>query len=589
MARKRRTDRRRPPRRQHLRSIPSHEERPGGGSAPDQELFQGLRQALRSDHPVELLEGVSTLLAVVDPRARNPFEPNAEPAVTLTDLVDSFVGTDYAETTAALTVIRSMVEDELLGSRIGKVLTTRRQPMPPWLGTIDEVAVPRVVMLTHILGDGDDYLLDARLPGGSTFTALVYVDHNLGTVVKDAFVIAEDLEEVLAKMGEVMVDADQELVEVDPAQSRSIITAAINGGAMMYPPLVTDSWPGCRPLVEWLLRSMPSGGEVPERHEWTDEDQVTIRDDFFASSYGRKLDHEDERALLESIVWFGTDWGPGDPYRWSPVNVEMLLADWIPRKLVAEPSFLAKAPNLLRAFIRYCHDRQNIRAQLTAETLAAVDQWEPVFQRAIRSSRLQGAEALLAGVFEPGELDPDEDFSIEAYMLARLDRAVGGRSMLRNLTDEPLPDEAFEWAGVPDDIQDRVRAVLELCDGCADELLDVEHRTAMRRLLSRAAVADPQIFRRKGKAARAAAAVAWVIARANESVGTYFGTLQVQELLAWFGVHGGVSQRAEVFLKAIGVNPYDQFGQIDLGAPDLLVAARRARIIESRNRYLEGS
>ena len=209
MARKRRTDRRRPPRRQHLRSIPSHEERPGGGSAPDQELFQGLRQALRSDHPVELLEGVSTLLAVVDPRARNPFEPNAEPAVTLTDLVDSFVGTDYAETTAALTVIRSMVEDELLGSRIGKVLTTRRQPMPPWLGTIDEVAVPRVVMLTHILGDGDDYLLDARLPGGSTFTALVYVDHNLGTVVKDAFVIAEDLEEVLAKMGEVMVDADQ--------------------------------------------------------------------------------------------------------------------------------------------------------------------------------------------------------------------------------------------------------------------------------------------------------------------------------------------------------------------------------------------
>jgi hypothetical protein len=46
--------------------------------------------------------------------------------------------------------------------------------------------------------------------------------------------------------------------------------------------------------------------------------------------------------------------------------------------------------------------------------------------------------------------------------------------------------------------------------------------------------------------------VAWVIARANESVGTYFGTLQAQELLAWFGVHGAVSQRAEVFLKAIG-------------------------------------
>ncbi len=589
MARKRRTDRRTQRRRQHLRSIPTHEERPGGDSAPDQELFQGLRQALRSDHPAELLEGVSTLLAVVDPRARNPFDANAEPVITLTDLVDSFVGTDYAETTAALIVIRSMVADELLASRIGKVLTTRRQPMPQWLGSLDEVTVSRVVMLTHILGDGDDYLLDARLPGGSSFTALVYVDHNLGTVVKDAFVIAEDLEDVLAKMGEVMVDADQELVEADPAQSRSILTASIDGGAMMYPPLVTDSWPGCRPLVEWLVRSMPTGGEVPERHEWTDDEQARIQEDFFGSSFGRKLDHDDERGLLESIVWFGTDWGPGDPYRWSPVNVEMLLADWIPRKIVAEPSFLAKAPNLLRAFIRYCHDQRHIRAQLTAETLAAVDQWEPVFQRAIRSSRLQGPEALLAGVFEPGELDPDEDFSIEEYMLDRLDRAVGGRLMLRNLSDEPLPDEPFEWAGVPDDIHGRVRAVLELCDACADELLDVEHRTAMRRLLSRAAVADPQIFRRKGKPERAAAAVAWVVARANESVGMYRGTLQVQELLAWFGVHGSISQRAEVFLKAIGVNPDDQYGEMDLGAPDLLVAERRARIIESRDRYLEGS
>jgi hypothetical protein len=334
---------------------------------------------------------------------------------------------------------------------------------------------------------------------------------------------------------------------------------------------------------------MPAGGEVPERHEWTDEEQAAICDDFFASSYGRSLDRDDERGLLDSIVWFGTGWGPGDPYRWSPVNVEMLLADWIPRKILAEPSFLAKAPNLLRAFIRYCHDRRDIRADLTAETLTAIDQWEPGFQRAIRSSRLQGPEALLAGVFAPGELDLDDETTIAEYMLERLDRTVGGRLMLRNLTEEPLPDEPFEWAGVPDDIHDRVRDVLELCDTCADELLDIEHRTAMRRLLSRAVVGDPQIFRRKGKPERAAAAVAWVVGRANESVGTYRGTLEVQQLLAWFGVHGSISQRAEVFLKAIGVNPYDQFGQMDLGAPDLLVAERRARIIESRDRYLEES
>ena len=77
--------------------------------------------------------------------------------------------------------------------------------------------------------------------------------------------------------------------------------------------------------------------------------------------------------------------------------MEILLADWIPRKIVADPAYLSKAPELLRSFIRYCHDRW-IRTALTDETLAAVDQWEPEYQRLIRSSRPQGAAAIAAAV-----------------------------------------------------------------------------------------------------------------------------------------------------------------------------------------------
>jgi hypothetical protein len=34
------------------------------------------------------------------------------------------------------------------------------------------------------------------------------------------------------------------------------------------------------------------------------------------------------------------------------VAVEILLADWIPRKIVADVAYLSNAPELLRAFIR---------------------------------------------------------------------------------------------------------------------------------------------------------------------------------------------------------------------------------------------
>lgn len=578
MAKKRGRGRKKQPQRRHLRSVPTTSECESGG-VEDQALFQGLRAALRGDHPAVLLEAVSGLLTATDPRQANPMTGEGPP-IEQDTLLASFVDIDYAETTAALTVIQAFTADEAVAARIGAILSTRRQPMPGWLTVLADVEIRRVMQMTHILGDGDDYFLAAQFPTGEELTALVYVDHNMGTLVKDAFVIPDRVERVLQAVEETQDDPDQTWDDFDPADARAIIEDAIAQGARTLPQPESESWPLCRPLVEWLVGKLPAGGSVPERPEWSDAQIDALHDDFFASPYGRDLDHEDERALLDNITWFGTGYGPGDPLRWSPVNVEVLLADWMPRKIVADTAYLAKAPGLLRGFIRFCHDRKGIRADLTTETLDAVDQWEPEFQRVIRSSRPQGPAALLAGLLDEEYDDPGQEF-----MAAYLGATVGGLEVLRNLDDEPLPDEPFEWAGIPEDVRERVTEVLELCDRCADELFDVEHRTAFRRLLSRATVGDPSIFRRKGRADRAAAAICWTIAKANYTVAAP-GKIESQQLSAWFGLKDSASQRSEAFQKAIGVNPHRQFGDMRLGTPDFLIGARRAQIIDQRDRRL---
>lgn len=92
---------------------------------------------------------------------------------------------------------------------------------------------------------------------------------------------------------------------------------------------------------------------------------------------------------LSSLLWFGADYGPGDPLRWSPAAVEILLADWIPRKLIAEPE-------LLRAYVRFCHAERGIRPALTEQTVAVVHAHEegrpghrdtPVAWRFVASAR----------------------------------------------------------------------------------------------------------------------------------------------------------------------------------------------------------
>src|SRR5260370_42222397 len=104
----------------------------------------------------------------------------------LPELIESFAEVVLPETTALLAALAELSPDELTRARARRALATRPHPVPDWLSRLGEASVYRAVESTHVLGDGDNVLLGARLPGHE-LTAIIYIDHNLGTVVKDAF------------------------------------------------------------------------------------------------------------------------------------------------------------------------------------------------------------------------------------------------------------------------------------------------------------------------------------------------------------------------------------------------------------------
>lgn len=561
---------RRPPQRRHLHAVPEPREQLGG--AEDQELFQQLRSALRSPEPIDLLGLVSGMAEATDPRSRDPFHPSDEqPDRGL--LIESLIGTPCAETTAALAVLHEFLDERELIEAIAAELAQRQQPMPRWLARLsDAYGSLNTWFAFHVLGDETSYLIDVEFVGGRSVSAFVTVEHNLGSVVIDARFAPVPADHLAALMRP-RLDQDTTLGPTDAADARATLEDAVDHGRRLYPQPEGEMWPVGRPLLVWMLSLLPDGGEPRERIEWTDAEKAGIAERFFASRFGAPLDDADHRGLLETLIWFGTDYGPGDPFRWSPTSVTILMEDWFPRKVVADAAYLAQLPDLLRAFIRYCHDGK-VRPGLTQLTLDTVDELEPAYQQVIRSDRPQGPEALLAQL-----LGQDADAQRRRW----LEDAVGGAEALRDLGVGPLPDEEFDWQGIADEIRPVIGQFLEACDRCADELLDVEHRTAMRRFLRRVAIADPGIFRRKASPARGAAAVAWVICRANGTVGTYHGPLPVAKLFEAFGVKGSVSQRAAPMLRAIGIERQLP-GTMDLGTVDLLTSARRRAIVQQRDR-----
>lgn len=540
-----------------------------GGS--NDEILEAAREALRTGGPLDLLILVSDALTIVDPRELGPY-PETDP-YQLAEMVDSLNKSSSVEATALLMCIRAMTEDAGQMTRLERALAKRSFPVPDWVISLDQVvSEPQVWFINQVLGDGDDYLVGVTWPSGESLSALIQVDHNTGldgmvTAVKGVNFVPEALEDLGIRMGIQLDDQNYSLTRIDPAQARAVLERGIASGAELHPSLQSDEWPLGRPLLEWMLRKLPSGGVVPERRQWPATERDQIAEGFFCSSFGAGLDTEINRHLLDHVFTFGAASAAGDLLRWGPDKVRILMLSWFPGEVLYPPKRSLQLPDLLRAFIRHGHDSVGIRAELTAETLDAIDRYESRYRNALDRR---------------WSSDPNYE-ELNEIFLNQVELDAGGHDNMMSLDEAPLQDEPFDWAGVAEDVSEVVHVVLWLCDDFADEFLDREHRTAMRRFLARAARGNPRAFRGSSSAARTAAAVAWVVLKGNLTIGFNSSRFTVGEVLDHFGVSGSVAGRAKSLMKAAALPDSAQFNARALGDPSLLVSVRRHRMILTRD------
>ncbi|WP_108719167.1 hypothetical protein [Miniimonas sp. S16] len=584
------------------------------------ELLASIDGALQEPHPMALLELVSTMVASlepdVDPMAR---EQDAD-GPTLDDIVTALRGTALRQTDAVLLVLAEMLPDPDLRTQLRREVAQRRHALPGWLLRAERIRPVRAALFADVLGDGDDVVLEIELPTRRALTLVVYIDTNLGTIVKTAFAIASSLEDVIEIHHENAVEG-QTVEPLSLADARARIEEAVAAGRATFPPVEDDEWPALRPFTEWMARLLPEGGSAPQWEEPTQAILERYRTQFFASPHARGLDGSpgsDARSIVDMLMSFGSSQGTGDPLRVSPVTTEILLLDWVPRKVVADVAYLDQVPTVHRGFVRFAHEQRGVPAERTRETLAALDQLEPEYRTIIRSPRHQGPMALLErlGAIPPAGPDgepPDQatflaqlaaqlgpegaamlaqlgiedpaELDTPTWLLRRLANDVGGREALDTLDIERLPlSEQLVLDGVPADIHDRLRRIDALLAPAAASLYGEELRTAARRVLARVAVGDPAIFRRRSKDDTTAAAVLWIAAKVNREV-AYGETGLLAEA---FGLTAVPVQRATPMLRALGVEDRTYWSyDAALGDPDLLTSERRLAIVQRRDDLLD--
>ena len=191
-----------------LRAVENREPDAGG----DRELIASIRAAMRSEDPTAVVTLVSSMLSVTDAW---PDPLGEDEQIPLDALVDSFVGTPFAETTVALHVIAALLPDDLDAARVRRGLTGRRHPLPQAVAGLRDLRVVDAARIGDELGDGDNVILGLDWPGIGGVTVVTYVDEAFGTRVKDVFLVPEPFTDVCDRYRELLASEGRRADELE--------------------------------------------------------------------------------------------------------------------------------------------------------------------------------------------------------------------------------------------------------------------------------------------------------------------------------------------------------------------------------------
>jgi hypothetical protein len=135
---------------------------------------------LTDQDPFSLLLIGSMLMLSTDTRRNHRFDPSGRSQVAAdarANLVARIIEDPTPEASALLAVVAELAgADEELVKAIRAELATRPPLTPKWLARLGQTQIHRAVLVSHVLDEADDLLLEGRMPGAGTFTCAVKLD-----------------------------------------------------------------------------------------------------------------------------------------------------------------------------------------------------------------------------------------------------------------------------------------------------------------------------------------------------------------------------------------------------------------------------
>lgn len=296
---------------------------------------------------------------------------------------------------------------------------------PAWLADIGAAHVSEAWVASDVFGDEEAVILRFEERGGRSHALVTLVDHNLDGQAKDVW-LSDDPAGVVA-MWSASDDPHMHTAPLPAENALALVAAAMDASELWNGDgaLRTEDFARHRALA--LARLRRAGHRLtdrpPEPIRPSTEERQTIVRQFLVSPAGRAVagshGKEDVRQVAERIIDLRSDY-EGRPLRWSPIVVEIVMADLAPRKLLLDADLATALPDVIRAFVRFAASRTGLGTPFVEEIVEAVAAHEKDYlQRMADPSAAGPAKAVLSALVARGVRLHDQEACQEALATLR--------------------------------------------------------------------------------------------------------------------------------------------------------------------------
>jgi hypothetical protein len=250
-------------------------------------------------------------------------------------------------------------------------------PVPEWVSRIAGFRLTSAIVSEDITGDGLSVVLDYD-DEQHPHTVVVFIDNNLGAIVKDVFVgpPVDRVLEAYQRGGRVTIRT------VRPSTAAGIILQALGETNDYDDPPVSEDFEFFSGLLVNRLTQLPERPiRPPIRPLLSPRQRDQLVDEFLASQYAVGLP-DDAADITRLWIDHAVDHTVGGPLRVSAVLVELFLAHWLPRKVLADSTYFEAVPVVVKAWLEFAGDRTHLPVDAIDEAVDAVEVWTPALEAA---------------------------------------------------------------------------------------------------------------------------------------------------------------------------------------------------------------